>query len=223
MTQCSGQGLGLFIAQLRYQPAGKIMTPRNLLITAEFAQLHPGIVDILRFSMENGWKLFETCMQAHSRLKLKSFTISAFELSLTQENEEEWRRKRARSKTKTNFIALMPTAKLKSKELKGVKLFDSRGFLRWKVMARVKAWCRAASWVSLGPLMNGMKFITRQVERMGRQTEKNKHVSDQQWLLLSCYSSWLWDVELSVCQAFPFRQAECSVSGSVSCQKLLKT
>lgn len=85
------------------------------------------------------------CRLTQDLYKLKSFTISAFELSLTQENEEEWRRKRARSKTKTNFIALVPTAKLKSKELKGVKLFDSRGFLRWKVMARVRAWCRAAS------------------------------------------------------------------------------
>ena len=57
MTQSSLQKF----EELRYHPAGKIMTQRNLLITAEFAQLHQGIVEILRYSMENGWKLFETC------------------------------------------------------------------------------------------------------------------------------------------------------------------
>lgn len=69
MTQSSLQKF----EELRYHPAGKIMTQRNLLITAEFAQLHQGIVEILRYSMENGWKLFETCQFKDFRRTHKEF------------------------------------------------------------------------------------------------------------------------------------------------------
>ena len=69
MTQSSLQKF----EELRYYPAGKIMTQRNLLITAEFAQLHQGIVEILRYSMENGWKLFETCQFKDFRRTHKEF------------------------------------------------------------------------------------------------------------------------------------------------------
>ena len=47
----------------------------NLLITAEFAQLHQGIVEILRYSMENGWKLFETCQFKDFRRTHKEFQV----------------------------------------------------------------------------------------------------------------------------------------------------
>ena len=39
--------------------AGKIRTVRNLLITPEFTQFHPGLVGILRSSLDGGWKMFE--------------------------------------------------------------------------------------------------------------------------------------------------------------------
>lgn len=43
---------------LRYLPAGRIATVRNLLVAPEFAKLHPQLDQILRFSMQGGWKLF---------------------------------------------------------------------------------------------------------------------------------------------------------------------
>ena len=63
----------------------------------------------------------------------------------SQDDENEWRERLAKSKTKSNFVALVSTADVKSKRFK--MAFDSRNFLKWKVMARVKAWCRASSWV----------------------------------------------------------------------------
>ena len=62
----------------------------------------------------------------------------------SKDDEEEWKQKMARSKT-NNFIALVPTSQLKSRAFGKAKVFDSRGFLGWKVLSRVKAWCRAAS------------------------------------------------------------------------------
>lgn len=77
MTQSSLQKF----EELRYHPAGKIMTQRNLLITAEFAQLHQGIVEILRYSMENGWKLFETCQFKDFNGKNPQRILGSFNLS----------------------------------------------------------------------------------------------------------------------------------------------
>ena len=65
-------------------------------------------------------------------------------MSFPKDDEAKWRAKMKRSKT-NNFVALLPTAELKSKGFEKVSTFDSRGFLRWKVMARVKAWCRSSS------------------------------------------------------------------------------
>ena len=48
---------------LRYMAAGKIRTQRNLLISPEFTQLHPGLCDICRRSLEGGWKLFDSLLQ----------------------------------------------------------------------------------------------------------------------------------------------------------------
>ena len=52
----------------------------------------------------------------------------------------------AKSKVK-NFIALASTAELKAQKFKSKKavMFDSRSFLKWKVLSRVRDWCRAAS------------------------------------------------------------------------------
>ena len=68
------------------------------------------------------------------------------QLTPSKENEDEWKQKMAKTKTK-NFVALVPVSKLKSKAFGKAQIFDSRGFLRWKVLCRVKAWCRAPSWL----------------------------------------------------------------------------
>lgn len=49
----------------------------------------------------------------------------------------------AKAKVKSNFVALVPTAELKTKRFKVA--FDSKTFLKWKILARVKRWCRASS------------------------------------------------------------------------------
>ena len=48
---------------LRYKAAGKIRTPRHLLITSEFSKLHPGLVELLRLHLEGGWVLWDPCLQ----------------------------------------------------------------------------------------------------------------------------------------------------------------
>ena len=45
--------------QSRYQPAGKIATVRNLLVTQKFAQCHPMIIQILKSSLRGGWSIFD--------------------------------------------------------------------------------------------------------------------------------------------------------------------
>ena len=64
---------------------------------------------------------------------------------LAKEDEKDWRERMAKSRTRSNFIALVPTSMLKSKGFEKLNAFDSRGFLKWKIMARVKSWCRASS------------------------------------------------------------------------------
>ena len=48
---------------LRYMAAGKIATQRNLLLHPELTELHPGLAEIMRCSLEGGWKIHETCQQ----------------------------------------------------------------------------------------------------------------------------------------------------------------
>ena len=43
---------------VRYMAAGKIRTVRNLLVAPEFSKLHPTLDEILRWSLDGGWKLW---------------------------------------------------------------------------------------------------------------------------------------------------------------------
>ena len=43
---------------VRYMAAGKIRTVRNLLVAPEFSKLHPTLDEILRWSLDDGWKLW---------------------------------------------------------------------------------------------------------------------------------------------------------------------
>ena len=49
----------LFHDHLRYMAAGNIRTPRHLLVTSEFVQLHPVLVEILRVFLGAGWQLWD--------------------------------------------------------------------------------------------------------------------------------------------------------------------
>ena len=49
----------LFNDHLRYMAAGNIRTPRHLLVTSEFVQLHPVLVEILRVFLGGGWQLWD--------------------------------------------------------------------------------------------------------------------------------------------------------------------
>ena len=63
-----------------------------------------------------------------------------------KDDESAWQQKRARSNVKTNFVALVSTRALKSQSIKPKRaVMDSRSFLAWKVVTRVKAWCRTSS------------------------------------------------------------------------------
>jgi len=124
-------------------PAGEIATQRNLLVHPQFTQLHPGLSEILRCAMAGGWKLYEAFWQ-----KVSTFVPSSVQENLSpfaKEDEKDWRERMAKSKTRSNFIALVPTSMLKSKGFEKLTAFDSRGFLKWKIMARVNSWCRASS------------------------------------------------------------------------------
>ena len=44
---------------MRYMAAGEIRTSRHLLLTHEFVQLHPGLVELLRLWLTGGWVLWD--------------------------------------------------------------------------------------------------------------------------------------------------------------------
>ena len=142
----------------RYMPAGEIATQRNLLVHPHFTQLHPGLSEILRCALAGGWKLYEAFWQmgvskfvpSCPRESLRARRITALffidtSIMFAKEDEKDWRERMAKSRTRSNFIALVPTSMLKSKGFEKLNAFDSRGFLKWKIMARVKSWCRASS------------------------------------------------------------------------------
>lgn len=106
------------------------------------------ITQILRSSLEGGWKLFDARLDGDwVGSNIERIVIIAIDLEfqnlVNKDDETEWADKKARSKT-NNFVALVTTNELKAKRFKKVSAFDSRGFLKWKILARVKDWCRAA-------------------------------------------------------------------------------
>ena len=65
----------LFHDHLRYMEAGNIRTPRHLLVTSEFVQLHPVLVEILRVFLGGGWQLWDAWWSFISDSFL-SFTVT---------------------------------------------------------------------------------------------------------------------------------------------------
>ena len=128
-----------------------------------------------------------------------------------KEDEREWRAKMAKSKTRTNFVALVPTSKLKSKGFEKLAAFDSRGSLKWKVMTRVKCWCRA-SWT-----------IWR---RVGLQPTRGEKAIDASWqwetenLLDSVNFRFIW-VILSVSQVLLGFWVRCLRFNKLKCRSEL--
>ena len=62
-------GVALFESSLsvekspRYEAAGAIRTPRHLLVSSEFTDLHPMLVELLRIHLEGGWVLWDLWLQ----------------------------------------------------------------------------------------------------------------------------------------------------------------
>lgn len=108
------------------------------------------ITQILRSSLEGGWKLFDARLDGDwvgSNVERIDFIaiIEHFEHLVNQDDETEWADKKARSKT-NNFVALVTTSELKAKRFKKVSAFDSRGFLKWKIGAGQQSKDFACQW-----------------------------------------------------------------------------